>query len=178
MAILDSQGRLFGKVSILDVGAALVILLVGAGIFLFPGTSGSSVAQIGTTTKPVEVDAIVRGLTVSDPEALLKAISESKTANVVIRNQPYGELNVLSVQPLPRTVAVPQPDGSVIATKDPRPELAYTVDMLITLGGDAQITEDGAVLGNNKIKIGTPLELEGLTYRFNAPVVGVRIKDQ
>jgi len=45
MAILDSKGRLFGKVSILDLGAALVILLVVVGIFFFPGTSGS-VAQL------------------------------------------------------------------------------------------------------------------------------------
>jgi len=58
MKILDSQGRLFGKVSILDFGAALVILLVLVGIF-FPGTSGS-VAQVGIATKPVEVDLIVR----------------------------------------------------------------------------------------------------------------------
>jgi len=40
MKILDSQGRLFGKVSILDLGAALVILLVLVGIF-FPVSSGS-----------------------------------------------------------------------------------------------------------------------------------------
>jgi len=38
MKILDSQGRLFGKVSILD-GAALVILLVLVGIFFLSGTS-------------------------------------------------------------------------------------------------------------------------------------------
>ncbi|MFM6528307.1 MAG: DUF4330 domain-containing protein, partial [Dolichospermum sp.] len=28
MAILDSKGRLFGKINLLDLGAALVILLV------------------------------------------------------------------------------------------------------------------------------------------------------
>ncbi|MDZ4875046.1 MAG: hypothetical protein CLLPBCKN_004442 [Chroococcidiopsis cubana SAG 39.79] len=33
MKILDSQGRLFGKVSLLDIGAALVIFLVVVGIF-------------------------------------------------------------------------------------------------------------------------------------------------
>jgi len=72
-------------------------------------------------------------------------------------------------------VAVPQPDGSVVAQNDPRPELNYTIDMLITLSGDAQINEDGPVLGGNKVKVGTPLELEGRTFRFNAPIVGVRI---
>ena len=47
MAIVDSQGRLFGKVSILDIGAALIILMVLVGIFVVPGDSGSSIAQVG-----------------------------------------------------------------------------------------------------------------------------------
>ncbi|MBD2023238.1 DUF4330 domain-containing protein [Leptolyngbya sp. FACHB-711] len=177
MAILDSKGRLFGKISILDLGAGLVILLVLVGLFLLPG-SGGSVAQVGTSTKPIEVDVIVRGLTVRDPQALIKSLEDEKKTNIIIRNQPFGQVNVLGVQQLPRTVAVPQPDGSVKSFPDPRPELNYTVDMMVTLGGNAQIVENGPVLGNTKIKVGTPLELEGLTYRFNAPVIGVRIKDQ
>ncbi|MGG6296865.1 DUF4330 domain-containing protein [Leptolyngbya sp. AN02str] len=178
MAILDSNGRLFGKVNILDLGAGLIILMVAAAIFLFPGTSGSSVAQLGVQTAPVEVDAMVRGLTASDPQALLRDLQASENVDVIIRNQPYGQLQVLNVQSLPRSVAVPQPDGSVVAEPDPRPELNYTIDMLITLGGDAQITSDGPVLGNSKVKVGTPLELEGQTFRFNAPVVGVRIQQE
>ncbi|MBD1914142.1 MULTISPECIES: DUF4330 domain-containing protein [unclassified Leptolyngbya] len=177
MAILDSKGRLFGKINILDLAAGVVMLMVVAGIFLFPGGSGSSVAQIGATSKPVEVDCIVRGLTASNPQQLLTDVGQSETVNVIIRNQPYGQLSVVGVKSLPRTVAVPQPDGGVKAENDPRPELEYTVDMLITLGGNAQITDDGPVLGNNKVKVGTPLELEGETFRFNAPVVGVRVKE-
>jgi hypothetical protein len=40
MQLLDSKGRLFGKFSLLDIGAALVILLTIIGIFVVPGTSG------------------------------------------------------------------------------------------------------------------------------------------
>jgi hypothetical protein len=178
MAIVDSKGRLFGKISLLDIGAALVILLVVGGLFLLPGSSGSSLVQTGTSTQPIEVDVMVRGLTVADPQALLQAFNDEKKTNIIIRNQPYGQVDVLNVKTLPRTVAVPQPDGSVKPLPDPRPELNYTLDMIVTLGGDAQIVNDGPVLGNNKIKVGTPMELEGLTYRFNAPVVGVRILDQ
>jgi hypothetical protein len=175
MAILDSKGRLFGKFSLLDIGAGLIILMVVAGLFLLPGGSGSSVAQIGATTKPIEIDVIVRGLTVSDPKTFLESIQQQKKTNIIIRNQPSGAVDVLGVKSLPRTVAVPQPDGAVKPLPDPRPELNYTVDMLITLRGDAQVQDDGAVLAGSKIKVGTPLELEGQTYRFNAPVVGVRI---
>lgn len=177
MAILDSKGRLFGKISVLDIGAAFLILLVIGGIFLFPGGSGS-VAQVGTTTRPIEVDVMVRGLTVREPQTLLKSLQDEEKTKIIIRNQPYGEVDVVNVQSLPRSVAVPQPDGTVKSFPDPRPELNYTIDMLITLGGDAQILEDGPVLGNTKIKVGTPMELEGLTYRFNAPVVGVRILEK
>lgn len=175
MAILDSKGRLFGKINLLDLGAVLVMLMVVAGIFLFPGKSGTSVAQIASNTKVVEVDCMVRGLTVSDPQDLFDSISNSDQVNVIIRNQPYGQLDVVEVQSLPRSVAVPQPDGSVDAAPDPRPELNYTIDMLITLSGEAQIGDDGPVLGGNKVKVGTPLELEGPTFRFGSPVVGVRI---
>jgi hypothetical protein len=175
MAILDSKGRLFGKVSLLDLGAGLIMLMVVAGLFLLPGGSGSSVAQIGSTAQPIEIDVIVRGLTVSDPKSFVAAIQQQGKTDIIIRNQPAGEVAILAVKPLPRSVAVPQPDGSVKPMPDPRPELEYTVDMLVTLKGEAQVLEDGAVLAGSKIKVGTPLELEGQTYRFNAPVVGVRI---
>jgi hypothetical protein len=144
------------------------------GIFLYPGTSGS-VAQVGAVTKPVEVDVMVRGLTSSDPERLLETLKTSETTDIIIRNQPYGQVNIKAVRTLPRSVAVPQPDGGVKALPDPRPELDYTIDMLITLVGDAQITDTGPVFGNSKVKVGTQIELDGDLYNFNTSTVDVRV---
>ena len=60
MKIIDSQGRLFGKVSILDLGAAGVILIAIAGIFLSPGTPVTQgIAQ--SKLQPIEVEVMVRG---------------------------------------------------------------------------------------------------------------------
>jgi hypothetical protein len=177
MKLLDSKGRLFGKVSILDIGAALIVLMVLFGIFFYPGTSGS-VAQVGTVTKPIEVDVMVRGLTASDPEGLYQSIKNGETTNIIIRNQPAGAVDIKDVVKLPRSTAVPQPDGSVKAFPDPRPELNYTIDMLITLTEDAPITANGPVLGGSQVvKIGTPIELDGELYNFNTSTVGVRILD-
>ena len=175
MPILDATGRLFGKVSLLDIGAALVILMVLVGIFIFPGTGGS-VAQVGgNNTQPVEVDVMVRGLTVSDPDGLFQTLQESETTNVIIRNQPHGEVRIKEVQKLPRSQAVPQPDGTVKSFPDPRPELNYTIDMLITLADDALITANGPVVGNSPVKIGTQIQIEGDLYSFYTSTVGVRI---
>ncbi|MFB2933913.1 DUF4330 domain-containing protein [Aerosakkonemataceae cyanobacterium BLCC-F154] len=174
MKILDTQGRIFGKFSILDLGAALVILLVIVGIFFFPGTSGS-VAQVGVPTKPVEVDLLVRGLSIRQPQDLLKEFQTKKKTNIIIRNQPYGQVDVKAVKELPRTLVIPQPDGTAKAVPDPRPD-NFSTDMLITLTGKAQITKNGPVLGNSKLKVGTPVELEGFDYNFNSSVIDVRIK--
>lgn len=174
MKILDTQGRIFGKFSILDLGAALVILLVIVGIFFFPGTSGS-LAQVGVPTKPVEVDVVVRGLSIRQPQNLMKEFQTKKKTNVIIRNQPYGQVDVKAVRELPRTIIVPQPDGTAKAVPDPRQD-NFSTDMLITLTGKAQITKNGPVLGNSKLKVGTPVELEGFDYNFNASVIDVRVK--
>jgi hypothetical protein len=168
MAILDSKGRLFGKFNILDIGAALIILLVIFGIFLFPGTTGS-IAQIGVIVKPVEIDLLVRGLNVRDPQKLFEqGLTKGGKTNVIIRNERHGSINVKSVRILPRTVLVTQPDGS----------LKELPDMLVTLDGKAQITNNGPVLGPSKLKIGVPIELDGFNYNFNATVIDVRIKDK
>jgi len=174
MTILDSRGRLFGKLSLLDLGAALVLVMVLVGIFFFPGTTGS-IAQVNQKNQAIEFDAIVRGLSVRNPEVLLREFEEVGTTNIVIRNQPAGKVDIKAVTPLERQVIVPQPDGSVATRPDPRSyEDVLSLDMILTLSGEAQVTPDGAVLSGNKIKIGTPLELEGTDYRFNASTIAVR----
>ncbi len=173
MKLLDSKGRLFGKLSILDIAAGFVILLVVVGIFFYPSTSGS-VAQVGVTTKPVEVDIIALGLKGRNPEALLKA---GEKTNLIIRNQPYGQVEIKAVELLPRTIPVTQPDGSVKALPDPTSSQIFSNNILFTVEGQGQITDNGPVLGNIKIKTGTTVELEGMNYNFNASVIEVRVKD-
>jgi len=173
MKILDDRGRLFGKLSILDLGAGLVILIVIIGIFFYPGSSGS-IAQIDVKTKQVEVDILVRGLGLSDPESFETHFKANNQASIIVRNQPAGGVDVILAKILPRTVSVPQPDGSVKALPDPRPEVNLIKDAILTVKGEGQITSDGAVLGSQKIKIGSQIEVDSLDYHFRGNVMGVR----
>ncbi|MBD2073781.1 DUF4330 domain-containing protein [Phormidium sp. FACHB-592] len=169
MAIVDSKGRLFGKVSLLDIGAALLVLLVIVGVLL-PSFTG---AQLSSNLKAVEVDVIVRSVGSKDPKTLLK---EGDKTNLIIRNQPFGAVTLKAVRELPRNIAVPQPDGSTKALPDPRPEAGLTKDFLVTVAGDANMTDNGPLLGNSKIKAGTKIELEGFTYDFaDLYVIDVRV---
>ena len=178
MKIIDSKGRLFGKLSILDLAAAAVIGLVVVGIFFFPGTplTNSIVAQ--TKQKPIEVQVLVRGLGVSNLDGLFQEFKENDKADIVIRNQPAGKVTIVGNNVLPRTTPVPQPDGSVKALPDPRPEINMIRDMLITLEGKAEATNTGFVIeGSKKIKIGSSIQLQGNTYDFSGTVVSIELKD-
>ncbi len=170
MAVIDSQGRLFGKINILDIGAGLIILFTLIGIFVFPGAT-TSVAQ---TTKPVEVEVVVR-VAAQNVNTLFKPGEQTK---IIIRNQPAGALKIKEVKELPDTVFVPMDGGKGTYIPDPRPEVALSKNMILTLSGNAQIRDDGPVISNNKIKIGTPIELEGFSYSFaNLNVRDIRILD-
>jgi hypothetical protein len=121
------------------------------------------------------VDLLFRSVIASSPDDLLQTLQTDETTNMVVRNQPSGTVNLLQVKATPRSTAVPQPDGSVIALPDPRPELDYTIDLMVTIGGEAQITDDGPVLGGAKLKIGTTAELAGQTYTMVGKVADVRL---
>ncbi|MFN9858975.1 MAG: DUF4330 domain-containing protein, partial [Pseudanabaena sp.] len=83
MAILDRQGRLFGKLSILDIGAIATILIVLIGLIVVPGNNGSSIAQMLTAeNKTVQVDMNVRGLSATNPQNLIKI---GDKINIIIR---------------------------------------------------------------------------------------------
>jgi Domain of unknown function (DUF4330) len=172
MAFLDKKGRLFGKVSILDLCLACLVLLVIVGGLLVPGRSGQSAVQAQLSSKSIEIDAIVIGLNASKPTEILKA---GDTTSIIIRNQPYGEIQLKTVKPLPKTVTASQPNGSVKAFTDPRPENQYSNNLVLTMVGKGQVTADGPVLGNIPVKVGVPIDLDGKLYSFRASIIDVRV---
>jgi hypothetical protein len=160
MTILDRQGRLFGKVSIFDIAAVLIILAAGIGIFVPVGNSSGPAA--GGKNQTAEVDMVVRGLNVLNVEQLEKDFAAGNKISFLIRTQPTGSFDIKSVKVLDRLIVVPQPDGSTKAQKDPRPDL-YNTDLLMTVTGKGQATDGGFTMGGSKVKIGTSVEIKKIT---------------
>lgn len=178
MKIIDSKGRLFGKLSLLDLAAAGVILLVVVGVFFAPGTPYTNKLAAQAKQKPIEVKVLVRGLSVADYDSLAQEFTPDKKADIIVRNQPAGKVELIDSQVLPRTTPVPQPDGTVKALPDPRPEVEMIRDLLLTLGSRAEVTDSGYVLsGSKKIKIGSSIQLQGNIYDFSGTIVAINTKD-
>lgn len=175
MGIIDSKGRLFGKINLLDLGAIAVIILVLIGIFVVPGPR--SIAQVGgSATEEIEVYLIVRGLNLRQPQEFIKSI-ENTSVNVIIRNEPAGSLKIESVEELPNFLAVTQPDGSVKPLLDPRPIVSFSTDMILYMTASGVTTNDGVVIANQKVKIGTVFELDGSNYNFRGSVIDIHKKE-
>ena len=172
MKLIDSKGRLFGKVNILDLGAIAVIVLVFIGIFVVPGPTGG-IAQPNNPSDDIQLSVLVRGLGVKNASEFMESL-RSSSVKIIVRNEPAGTLEIQSVTELPNYTVANQPDGTVKAVLDPRPIVAYSNDMILEMLGKGQMTDDGAILANQKIKIGSGLELDGSTYNFRGSVIDVQ----
>ncbi len=167
--MIDQNGRLWGRVSVLDLGAIAVIAAVVIGLFFLPGQQANSVVQVGNATpQMLEVKMIARGVSSES----IAPFRDNPQADLIIRNQPYGQVEVIEVEDVTREIPLVFPDGSV--QQYPTPD-AFRLDLVFTLQGEGQRTDDGYVLGNNKVKIGTPLELETFDYNLRGTVMDVRV---
>lgn len=166
--MIDSEGRLWGRFNLLD----LLTVVVLAGAVLGFGLAKAGRAGIKAKVRGsavAEVDCLIMGQ-VEDPTSLIKP--GDKTF-ITLRNVPYNSVRVEAVKASPAMVAVPQPDGTVKAL--PNPADVFGENILVTIREKATLTDDGLVFGDSKVKVGTPIDLEGYRYRLHGQVVGVHI---
>jgi len=163
--------RRFGLV---DAGAALAVLLAAGGVIWSPKLGGA-VARATGGVQPVTVLVDVRGVPAADPQGLVAAARAGGKVAIVIRNQPHGSVKVSDVIPLQRRLSVLQPDGRVLSAPDPNQQVFGTLDARFVLQGEGRKGADGVVFGNQNLKIGAPIELEGSTFRVSGSVTGLRL---
>lgn len=163
--------RRFGLV---DAGAALAVLLAAGGVIWSPKLGGA-VARATGGVQPVTVLVDVRGVPAADPQGLVAAARAGGKVAIVIRNQPHGSVKVSNVIPLQRRLSVLQPDGRVLSAPDPNQQVFGTLDARFVLQGEGRKGADGVVFGNQNLKIGAPIELEGSTFRVSGSVTGLRL---
>ena len=162
------------RLSPLDLGAGAAVLLAAAGVIWSPKLSGA-VARATGGLVPVTVMVDVRGVPVADPASVISAAREAGKVAIVIRNQPHGSVPVEQVIPLQRRLAAVLPDGKVVSAPDPNQNQFPSLDARFVLRGEGRKGADGVVFGNQNLKIGAPIELEGSDFRINGSVTGLKV---
>ncbi len=165
--------KLFGVLNVVDLSVILILLItLFIGIF-FPAGQLANVTQEEFQKQGVEIDVILRGEKVSRNGDIFKA--GDKTF-ITIRNVPYTKLDIVKSERSPEMITIPDPKNPKKAIAVENPAFPNTYNFLVTVADKAVITDDGVIVGGNKIKIGLPITLEGYDYRLSGIVSDVRIK--
>lgn len=150
--------KIFGVLNIVDITVLLVFAIGLVAVFLIKGGAMSAKGQAMQNTVPIEIDVLLEERKISNEKQIF--VSGEKTF-LTIRNVPYTALNIVKSA---KTAYVQE--GKVVP---------YTYNFLVTVKDDAVNTEDGPVIGGNKIKIGLPIILEGYDYKLGGVVSDVRV---
>lgn len=162
--------RRFGLV---DGAAALAVLMAAAGVIWSPKLSGT-IARATGGLQPITVTVDVRGIPSADPARLIAAARQDGKVSIVIRNQPHGSVQIKQIISLQRRIVTLTPDGRVLTAPDPSQTIFSTLDARFVLQGEGRRSADGVVFGNQSIKVGTPIELEGGLFRVSGTVSGLQ----
>ena len=151
------------------IGIVLVCVLVG--ILTFAGKRATSSKQIEGTSN-VEIEVFFKGITLSAENS---PFVEGDETFVTIRNVPYTKLKITKVthQRRQAIVATGNQQKPLVLVDDLTSPLQY--DFLVTIVDEGKMTKDGIVVGGNKMKMGLPVTLEGVDYRFNGIVSNVTL---
>jgi hypothetical protein len=168
---MNKEGKLFGRINIIDLGIILIILIAVTGLFLVKTGRHSTSANVIKKESMIEFDVVIRGLKLSSEEKIFKP--KDKTF-ITIRNVPYTSLEIVKSEMTPWQTIIPDPKNPSRAVAVTDPTAPHTYNFFVTLKDKALITADGAVIGGNKIKTGLPVTLEGYKYRLNGIVSDVR----
>lgn len=147
----------------------LMVLAVSACGFFLAKAGHAGVDQAITGHPKVNIVVYLAGLKTKNPDMFKKGDKTSLT----IRNQPVEPpMEIVNVKHSPKQVSFMAVDGkSAKSFDDPSQPLAH--DYEITIGSDAEATNDGYVVRGQKIKVGNQVELESFSYRVQGVVVDI-----
>lgn len=168
MAIIDKQGKLFGRINVIDFVFVSTVCLAVMGVLLVQSGLHVTSGQVVQGETDILIAVQVPNLKTLD-SALFKP--GQKTA-ITIRNQPRGQVLIEDVKSEPVKITLPSPTGQAQSIPDPSQANGY--DYTLWLKDHAKVTEDGYVTEGVKVKIGLPIELEGFKYRVYGKIVDVK----
>ena len=166
--LIDKRGKLFGLVNIIDLSAVIILVAMVFG-FLWVRSTQGILRKMVRASRPTDVTVTIRGARMKDPNL----IKVGDKVFITIRNQPYAPVEVVGYTATRRLVSYADSHDQLKSVEDPSDPLAY--DLVVTIRDNGQVTDDGVVLGGNKVKAGIPIELEGFKFRMTGTIVDLTV---
>lgn len=168
--MLDDQGRLFGRLNMIDLSLGIIFVAIVAG-FALVKMGYSPINKVIKGQGMAEVNVAIRGARVLDT-GIFKV---GEKAFLTIRNQRYAPVEVTQLKISNRqTVFLGKNDQLVVKDDPTAPEIK---DINMTFREKAEVTDEGIVMGGHHLKVGTSVELDAFNYRLNATIMQVKFTE-
>jgi len=147
------------------------ILALAIGFLTYNHFRQTAANQVEATSK-IAFQVYLRGVTITGG---FSPVRPGDNTFITIRNVPYTNLKIINVKTDTKKAVLPNPKGTppFILVDDFSQMFMY--DIVVTVIDTAKLTKDGPVVGGNKIKIGLPITLEGMDYKFNGTVSNIQL---
>lgn len=169
MSLIDENGRLMGKVNLIDAIVTGVIALTAIGVLMVQSGWHTTSADVVKKESDIEYTFLLKHVRTTNPQLLKK----DDTLSMTIRNQPRGDLKITDVEVTPKRVMLSS-SGKPILTED-WSDPSY--DFVVKVRDHALVTTDGYVTNGVKVKIGMTIDVEGFDYRIPGVIMDVKAID-
>jgi len=159
--MIDKQGKLFGRVSIIDLVIVLAIILVIVGVF-YRG-KGTSVAVQPST---VQIKVVC-------PFVYPDVVKNIKVGDQLVANNQLVPVYIKEVEVKAAATTVSKPDGSMILTTNP-----FRKDIFVVIEGETTaVSPHEIMLGGQKIRAGKDeYFVKTRTCELKATILEVEVK--
>ncbi|MBZ4645599.1 MAG: hypothetical protein PWR27_484 [Petroclostridium sp.] len=165
MSFIDSKGRLFGMISLIDLLIVLVIFSAAAGIYIkYFAKSGPGEELSRKVQYDVEIKAQTKEF--ADVIKVGDEIRESIKGNYLGK--------VVKKQVLPATDVTKNLEKG----KFEKVEIPNAYDVILTLEANGAVTPDSILAEGVEIKVGQRLYVKGKGYAGASFIIGIRYEQQ
>lgn len=159
MAFIDKKGKILGLINVVDllIIATIIVFIVG-GILKFGKLGKISEEGIQEIKMSIKVEGISDGLA--------NAIKKDDLLKDSVRGTDFGR--VIDKKITPHEEMVIGKDGKVEFL-----EIPDSYDVVIDIIARGTFTDNGVLLGNNSVFIGSEIRLKSSLYVFDSKIVNI-----
>lgn len=163
MRFIDEKGRLFGRISVIDV-LVIVVLLSAASYFVYARFVKNLREDISSREQPIEFTVAVMGIRPGTAEAIQNGarMFEFKTGAYV------G--TVKEVRTEPAQIWTIHEDGRWLLAKS-----QDRVDAYVTIAGTARVGENVITVNGVEVRVGSTIGLQSKFVVFTGNVVSMKL---
>ncbi|MGI6550966.1 MAG: DUF4330 domain-containing protein [Syntrophomonadales bacterium] len=161
VAMIDKQGRLFGRISIIDLAIVLAVVLVIFGVF-YRGR-GTNVA---VDPKTVQIKVVC-------PFVYPDVVPNIKEGDQLVANNQLVPVYIKEVDVRQANTTVSKPDGSMILTENP-----FRKDIFLVIEGQTTaVSPHQIMLGGQQVRAGKDdYYVKTRTAELKATILNVEVK--